>query len=207
MSIRGYFRISGGISSVLLHDRKLLIGHHVVAVAQAPSPVLAKIFCSFAARIVCALIVSLRPHGPMLAQIPQDLRCLRLLRVSKVLLVRFKDFDSRLFRLFRISVLAGIATIPSKPPLPPLTPCFKGVGVCAFKVFDPRSSACIRGRLSSQSQILLQLQHLHRTVLPVILPAHNQVASRRIMPVRHKVSGAKFEFNAHPLPSSRLNLS
>src|SRR5689334_14775756 len=53
-----------------------------------------------------------------------------------------------------------------------------------------------------------QLHHLypHRTLLPIVPPAHNHIAPVCRMPVRHKIPALKFQLNSYSLPLARLNL-
>jgi hypothetical protein len=46
-----------------------------------------------------------------------------------------------------------------------------------------------------------QFQHLQRTLLPVMPPAHNQITICRPVAVRQKIAALKFKFNPYPLPS------
>ena len=51
----------------------------------------------------------------------------------------------------------------------------------------------------------LQLQHLHRTLRPIIRPADNQIASARVVSMFHKIPALVFKFHSYPLPPVAFN--
>src|SRR5882724_6344028 len=48
-------------------------------------------------------------------------------------------------------------------------------------------------------EYLSQLNHLQRTILPVMLPAHNRVTAVYSVSVPHEIPALKFKFKFHPL--------
>src|SRR4029077_8919416 len=60
---------------------------------------------------------------------------------------------------------------------------------------------------SDLAECPLQLNHLHRTLWPVVLPAHNQIASLRVVRMVQKIAAFKFNLYPYPLPPPRCHLA
>jgi hypothetical protein len=66
--------------------------------------------------------------------------------------------------------------------------------------------SCLRGRFFESPDFLPQLHHVQRTVLPIMLPAHNHVALVAPVPVLAEIPALKFKFNPHALPQPGRHL-
>src|SRR5207244_3998004 len=58
----------------------------------------------------------------------------------------------------------------------------------------------VDGSRGAPPNLRLQIQNLHWTLRPVVLPAHHQIAPRGVVPVLRKVPAPILKLHPHPLP-------